>query len=530
MIPISTNFKVLTNLPIDSRFVFNTIGDRDALNPTYRYEGLIAYGIFEETNWQLVGGIENSNWVELGNYSNTSLSSSWASSSLSASYVPNLYPQTYQASASWASQSLSSSYAKTASVARSSSIGTVYDNSTYPFVFALDGYGNSPLAVNGGGGTTILGWNPYLNVLNVTEVQFAGGVNGITIQDGYGAIMRINAGGFGGLKDTIAFSNSNGDNIYFSGSQIISASLQGTASYANKALSASYSPVQLPDITDDTVNHFIGINNLTPQSALDVDGNILLTGYLINTGSVPPYSNFVGINAGWDATNAYNSNFFGTFAGNEATNANGSNFFGFQAGNEATNANGSNFFGLQAGNGATYANDSNFFGVYAGGSATSASYSNFFGLQSGYGATNANNSIFIGYFAGLNDTVNNSGSKSSILIGDYTSTGGNSDSIAIGKGTMNSVANQLNIGNVIYSTGIDSGSTPSSTPIAGGKVGIGINAPVNTLDVAGNISCSVITASLFNGTASITNAVFPSYGRRIYVDTFGSKSVISGSI
>src|ERR1035437_7261847 len=108
MIPISTNFNVLTNLPIDSRFVFNTIGDRDSLNPTYRYEGLIAYGIFEETNWQLVGGIENSNWVELGNYSNTSSRSSWVTASVhiinsdTASYVDNLYPQTYQASASYA--------------------------------------------------------------------------------------------------------------------------------------------------------------------------------------------------------------------------------------------------------------------------------------------------------------------------------------------------------------------------------------------------------------------------------------------
>jgi hypothetical protein len=40
-----------------------------------------------------------------------SISSSWASSSISASYVSDLYPQTEQISASWASASLSSSYA-----------------------------------------------------------------------------------------------------------------------------------------------------------------------------------------------------------------------------------------------------------------------------------------------------------------------------------------------------------------------------------------------------------------------------------
>ena len=35
-----------------------------------------------------------------------------------------------------------------------------------------------------------------------------------------------------------------------------------------------------------------------------------------------------------------------------------------------------------------------------------------------------------------------------------------------------------------------------------GNLGIGIQSAVNKLDVVGNISCSIITASLFNGTAS----------------------------
>jgi hypothetical protein len=41
-----------------------------------------------------------------------------------------------------------------------------------------------------------------------------------------------------------------------------------------------------------------------------------------------------------------------------------------------------------------------------------------------------------------------------------------------------------------------------------GKVGIGLTNPTNSLDVSGNISCSVITASIFNGTSSwATNVV-----------------------
>jgi hypothetical protein len=41
--------------------------------------------------------------------------------------------------------------------------------------------------------------------------------------------------------------------------------------------------------------------------------------------------------------------------------------------------------------------------------------------------------------------------------------------------------------------------------VLNGMVGIGTTSPQNALDVVGNISCSVITASLFNGPASFAN-------------------------
>jgi hypothetical protein len=234
------------------------------------------------------------------------------------------------------------------------------------------------------------------------------------------------------------------------------------------------------------------------------------------------YSNFFGYQAGYYATNANNSNFFGNQAGMQATNANNSNFFGYSAGMQATYVNNSNFFGYSAGMQATNANYSNFFGYSAGMQATNANYSNFFGYQAGYyatyanksifigfnagaTATNANNSIFIGYSAGGLDTVNNKiVTGSSILIGDYTNTGGYPNSIAIGRGTKNFAAASLNIGNVIYATNIYSGSSTTATSASNsiGKVGIGTYNPVNALDVVGNISCSVITASLLIGTSS----------------------------
>ena len=224
-------------------------------------------------------------------------------------------------------------------------------------------------------------------------------------------------------------------------------------------------------------------------------------------------SNFFGNRTGYYATNAYYSNFFGNYAGNYATNAINSNFFGTYAGAGgnylddgsavsfgyyATNAYDSNFFGRYAGNSATYANNSNFLGTFAGNSAVNANNSIFIGTYAGGtavtggitgtgGAWHANNSIFIGYKAGYEDTVDNSfGPKSSILIGDFTSTGGNSDSIAIGKGTRNNATQQFNIGNVLYGLNIYTGSTSTSTPQTNGKVGVGTNNPSYTLDVNGS--------------------------------------------
>ena len=107
-------------------------------------------------------------------------------------------------------------------------------------------------------------------------------------------------------------------------SQSLSSSYSLSSSLANLSISSSYaisSSIQLPDITDDTINHFIGINKITPSSSLDVSGNIQLSGYLINSNVTASNSNFVGTNAGNGATNAYSSNFFGTSAGNYATDA-----------------------------------------------------------------------------------------------------------------------------------------------------------------------------------------------------------------
>jgi len=73
-----------------------------------------------------------------------------------------------------------------------------------------------------------------------------------------------------------------------------------------------------------------------------------------------------------------------------------------------------------------------------------------------------------------------------------------------------------------------------------GKVGIGVTIPTNSLDVGGNISCSVITASLFYGTASFATsasyALSASYARsgswtaKVSGSVTGSGALLYGNI
>ncbi len=236
-------------------------------------------------------------------------------------------------------------------------------------------------------------------------------------------------------------------------------------------------------------SNFFGLNaglSASVASNSNFFGNNAGSGAISASGS-----NFFGINAGAGAHTAGSSNFIGGGAGQNATNASNSNFFGGSAGQNATNAISSNFFGQNAGLSASGANNSNFFGNNAGAIATNASYSNFFGVSAGQNATNAANSIFMGINAGLNDTVNNtSANRSSILIGNYTSTGGFSNSIAIGQGVRNSAVDQAVIGRVLFLSGISSSTSATSTPMANGRLGIGTSTPTQALSVVGTVFAS----------------------------------------
>lgn len=138
----------------------------------------------------------------------------------------------------------------------------------------------------------------------------------------------------------------------------------------------------------------------------------------------------------------------------------------------------------------------------------SGSYNTVTGFQAGYGiagsSTVSGNSSF-GYQSGF--TLQTGGNRNSLFgyqAGYNLSTG--AYNIAIGQNADLPVTNgsqQLNIGNLIFGTGVYSGSTPTSTSVTSGKVGIGINNPTYTLDVNYTASGTVARFTNSNGNCQI---------------------------
>lgn len=65
-INIPDGFKVSAGVPIDSRFQFATLVERDALEAVVRYEGLECYVKETALKYMLKGGVDNADWIESG--------------------------------------------------------------------------------------------------------------------------------------------------------------------------------------------------------------------------------------------------------------------------------------------------------------------------------------------------------------------------------------------------------------------------------------------------------------------------------
>lgn len=358
----------------------------------------------------------------------------------------------------------------------------------------------------------------------------------------------------------------------------ITGSLQGTASWALNALTASYAS-NVPDTAS------FAIQAISSSYPIAVTGSTI---YSFGTSLLPTNNSiFLGANSGYNAIGSNNSQFIGQQSGQEASESDISSFIGFQSGYQAKLSRASVFMGYASGRYASTSSfcvyigiaagenskaaDSVFIGNYAGSrsnldvfrtgsvfignrvgydsgadysvfigeytglDARVANYSNFIGYYSGYLASSASYSTLIGYRAGYNSGqfLNQSIKSNNIIIGtNITLPGGTQDSI--------------NIGGLIFATG--SYSTVTGVPFSGSANGyVGINQPLptysldvsgsgrytNGLIITGSLIAPNITGSLF-GTASwalnAVNALTASYVEAGAVQNLVTYQISTGSI
>ncbi|SIS76286.1 hypothetical protein [Chryseobacterium gambrini] len=130
-------------------------------------------------------------------------------------------------------------------------------------------------------------------------------------------------------------------------------------------------------------------------------------------------------------------------------------------------------------------------GHQAGQQNTAGSNNVYLGGRSGNNNTSGSNNIFIGYQAGYRAVSTAMGNRN-ILIGTVNLPNDAGD-------------DQLNIGNLIYGTGMSAASN-TSTPSASGKVGIGTNNPQTAFHVIGTIRNPTVLTNTYANTDSFVTA------------------------
>lgn len=204
------------------------------------------------------------------------------------------------------------------------------------------------------------------------------------------------------------------------------------------------------------------------------------------------YNAMIGSNAGWSNTTGIQHTFVGYYAGSSNTTASSNTMVGAYAGQSTTTGGENTFLGINAGD----SNQTGSRNVAIGGSslgmfrALGASYNTAVGNMALLGQNNLSSGTqnsALGASAGKMLTTGSNNIFIGFQSGEALTTGNNN--IVIGHDIdlpTDSSSNMLNIGNLVYATGVDG----TGTALSSGNVGIGIEAPAEKLDVVGNIKTS----------------------------------------
>ncbi len=218
-------------------------------------------------------------------------------------------------------------------------------------------------------------------------------------------------------------------------------------------------------------NAFFG--SAAGQSNTTGSGNAFF-GYLAGQNSAGSNNSFFGSSAG-QANNANYNAFFGSEAGKSNSTGQQNSFFGAGAGESNTTGDNNDFFGRLVGHSNTTGFANAFFASGAGGGNTTGSLNAFFGSSAGLQNTTGSHDSFFGRAAGI---ANTTGSDNT-MIGYFADVGSGSltNATAIGASAFVTASDSIVLGSI---NGVH-GATANT------RVGIGLTAPVDRLDVFGNI-------------------------------------------
>ena len=317
--------------------------------------------------------------------------------------------------------------------------------------------------------------------INLSGGCFA--VSGVCVGSGGGAVSSVsNSDGTltispttGAVVASLALANAN----TWTGLQTFNA---GTNVAAGQAY--SYNGANVITALTTLNNYFFGnAGNLTMTgNSNTANGYRSLfsntTGYNNTANGVSAlYSNTTGNS---NTANGWSALYFNTTGNSNTANGRGALYYNVSA--TSTTA-----IGFEAAKGTS--NYSNQGGVYLGyqsgnSAATGSDYNTLLGFQSGYGVTTGARNVLIG---------------NSTILASYNQVTTGSNNIAIGNdvAVANATAsNQLNIGNLIYGTGLDGTGSTLST----GKVGIGVTSPTAYLHLkAGTATAGTAPEKFTNG-------------------------------
>ena len=212
--------------------------------------------------------------------------------------------------------------------------------------------------------------------------------------------------------------------------------------------------------------------------------------------------NTVDYSNGGGAVNASNSGSANTAVGYNALNANTTGVSNTAQGVTALLKNTTGNFNTGFGGNTLWGNVTGSTNVAIGTNALAGNFTNY---------TNANNNVAIGVNAGYSIQSN---AGSNLLLGTsagYSLTTG-AYNIALGQNVdlpSNGGSQQLNLGNLLFGTGLYNGGTVSSAPVTNGNFGIGSSSPYAQLSVnAVNGSTNTTLFAIGSSTQSATTTLF----------------------